>query len=405
MIWKICSLSDVCSVFNGSTPSRKNKEYWENGSINWFTIEDIRKFGRIINKTTQYVTEKALKETGLKLIPINSVLLCCTASVGEYAITKIPLTMNQQFNALIPNKNELLPEFLFYYCSTIKKKLISASGTTTFDFISAGKLKKIKISYPPLPIQEKIVAKLDKIFAEIDKATAAAEAYISNSESLFQAYLENIFNCNKNWTEYKLSQLCENFKQDIVDGPFGSNLKKKDFINEGIPILKIQNIKEGEILKKNINFVTYEKYNSIKRHSFIKGDIVMTKLGNPLGVSAIVNNFDYGLIVADLVRIRAKKVNTEFLCYQLNSRKIKNFINSQQKGSTRPRVTLKIIRELPINIPNKIDHQLHVLKSINYFIKQTRNIIQLSNSKIIELNKLKQSILRQAFNGELVKAA
>lgn len=299
---------------------------------------------------------------------------------------------------IIKTKPNIIPKYFYYFLFSANIKSLGYSRHYKL-------LKKLKLNLPPLPIQQKIVAKLDKIFAEIDKASTAAEAYIKNSETLFQAYLENIFNCNKNWTEHKLSQLCENFKQDIVDGPFGSNLKKKDFINEGIPILKIQNIKEGEILKKNINFVIYEKYNSLKRHSFIKGDIVMTKLGNPLGVSAIVNNFDYGLIVADLVRIRAKKINTEFLCYQLNSRKIKNFINSQQKGSTRPRVTLKIIRDLPINIPNKIDHQLHVLKSINDFIKQIKNIIQLSNSKIIELNKLKQSILLQAFNGELVKAA
>jgi type I restriction enzyme S subunit len=77
----------------------------------------------------------------------------------------------------------------------------------------------------------------------------------------------------------------------------------------------------------------------------------MTKLGAPLGASAIVEDGPDGIIVADLVRIRAKKVDTNYLCYHLNSPKTSDFINSMQKGTTRPRVTLSVVRELPIAVP------------------------------------------------------
>ena len=110
MSWITLELGEICDITNGSTPLRTNKEFWENGTINWFTIEDIRKFGREITQTTQFITEKALKDTSIKIVPINTVLLCCTASVGEYAIAKIPLTMNQQFNGLILKTDKVLPE-------------------------------------------------------------------------------------------------------------------------------------------------------------------------------------------------------------------------------------------------------------------------------------------------------
>ena len=116
-------------------------------------------------------------------------------------------------------------------------------------------------------------------------------------------------------------------------------------------MLKIQNIKPFAIELKKMDFVSAEKFEALRRHSFRNGDIVMTKLGSPLGVSAIVENLESGIIVADLVRIRAQRVDTRFLCYQLNSQQTADFINAQQKGTTRPRVTLSVVRELPILVP------------------------------------------------------
>lgn len=155
----------------------------------------------------------------------------------------------------------------------------------------------------------------------------------------------------KNWEVKKLYELCDNYKKDIVDGPFGSNLKRCDYISDGVPVLKIQNVKENYIDLKNMDYVSAEKFNKLRRHSYKSGDIVMTKLGKPLGLSAIVDILDEGLIVADLVRIRASKIDTKFLCYYLNSNKTRYYINSKQKGTTRPRIRLSIVREVLVPVP------------------------------------------------------
>lgn len=148
-----------------------------------------------------------------------------------------------------------------------------------------------------------------------------------------------------------LKDLCSNYKNDIVDGPFGSNLKRKDYLDNGIPVLKIQNIKAFNIVLKKMDYVSATKYEELKRHSYKTGDIIMTKLGLPLGVSAIVKDIDDGLIVADLVRIRTDKIDTKYLCYHLNSPETNDFINKQQKGTTRPRVRITVVRDLPIYTP------------------------------------------------------
>ena len=154
-----------------------------------------------------------------------------------------------------------------------------------------------------------------------------------------------------------LQSLCDDFKQDIVDGPFGSELKREDYIPEGIPVLKIQNVKPFAIELKKMDYVSAEKFHELRRHSFRRGDIVMTKLGSPLGVSAIVEDVEEGVIVADLVRVRAQQINTKYLCYHLNSQRTNDFINSMQKGTTRPRVTLSVVRELPIYAPPLAEQQ------------------------------------------------
>ena len=174
------------------------------------------------------------------------------------------------------------------------------------------------------------------------------------------------------WPVKPLSELCEDFKKDIVDGPFGSNLKREHYTEEGVPVLKIQNIKAFEIKLHKMDYVSEKKAEELKRHSFQKGDIIMTKLGNPLGVSAIVEDLDEGIIVADLVRIRAQKINTKFLCYQLNSPKIKAHINSLQKGTTRPRVRITIVRDIPIVVP-PMEEQQRIVSILDNALNKVEN--------------------------------
>ncbi|MEG0835738.1 MAG: N-6 DNA methylase, partial [Christensenellaceae bacterium] len=78
--WPMVELGEVCKIYNGSTPSRTENSYWENGNIPWFTIDDVRTQGRIITYTNQHITSQAVNETSVKILPKNTVLLCCTAS-------------------------------------------------------------------------------------------------------------------------------------------------------------------------------------------------------------------------------------------------------------------------------------------------------------------------------------
>jgi len=200
------------------------------------------------------------------------------------------------------------------------------------------------------------------------------------------------------WEIKRLEDLCEPGKQAIVDGPFGSNLKRSDYVDSGIPVLKIQNIKENVITLKKMDYVKPEKYQELVRHSFTQGDIVMTKLGDPLGVSAIVSDIPNGLIVADLVRIRASKVQTKFLCYQLNSPRIQKHINEQQKGTTRPRVNLAMIRELPIYTP-PIEEQYKIVELLEDHLSRLDAALADVMQAQMKATQFRRSLLQAGLQG------
>ena len=135
-----------------------------------------------------------MDETSVKLLPADSVLLCCTASVGEFSITRIPVTKNQQFNGLVvKDRRQIEPDILFHYAATLKEELLGLSGKTTIDFIPISRLRDVTIPVPPLAEQQRIVGVLDEAFAGLATAQANAENNLQNARALFESDLQSVF--------------------------------------------------------------------------------------------------------------------------------------------------------------------------------------------------------------------
>jgi restriction endonuclease S subunit len=195
---KIVKLGEVVNLFNGSTPSKTNKNYWENGDVPWFTVDDLRKQGKYITYTEKFITKLGLKESSISLIPENAVLLCCTASVGAIAINKIRLTTNQQFNALVvKNTDHLLVEYLYYWFLANMDTLKSLGRATTIDYVSMSKLRDMTLQLPSLEKQQLIVEKLDIAYAEIGILRSQIKTQLLYVDAIGESLLNNAFTQNE----------------------------------------------------------------------------------------------------------------------------------------------------------------------------------------------------------------
>ena len=215
-------------------------------------------------------------------------------------------------------------------------------------------------------------------------------------------YTKNNPQLPKDFEKKKLSELSTK-KDAVVSGPFGSNLKVSDYKTEGIPILRLQNIGKGYFIEKDIKYISEEKAEELKYHSFISGDIVLAKLGIPIGKTCIIpNHFKSGIITADIVRIRpdTKNVDYKYLEYFLNTDLSVAQLTKNISGATRPKVNLSNARDIEIPLP-PLPEQKRIVKKLDALSAKTKKLEAIYQQKIDDLEELKKSILQKAFNGEL----
>ncbi len=207
------------------------------------------------------------------------------------------------------------------------------------------------------------------------------------------------------WSWQPLQNLTANPKQDVVDGPFGSDLKASEYVASGVPIARLQNIDRNAFVTKNIKFLTPEKAADLARHEFRPNDILITKLGDPLGKACIVPAaIGTGVIVADLVRVRPdeSRIDRQYLTYAINSPSIIRQFELHTKGTTRPRVNLSVLRQLPIPVaPREMQREI-VAELEKQFSRLDEAVANLQRVKA-NLKRYKASVLKAAVEGRLVE--
>ena len=162
--WEVVKLKDIFNVKTGTTPSTKIKEYWENGTENWFTPEDFNKgkSGMFLRSSKRKITNKAIKEKNLNVLKEGSILISTRAPVGYVALLKEKGTFNQGCKGLEAKKN-VNNLFYVYYLFSNKKKLEELSGGSTFKELSKSALENLKIPLLPLEEQKAIAERLKNI--------------------------------------------------------------------------------------------------------------------------------------------------------------------------------------------------------------------------------------------------
>ena len=400
--WKTEPLGELCDIRNGSTPSKGNPAFWDGGTIPWFTIDDMREQGREISHTRQKITKSALSETSVKLLPEDSVLLCCTASVGEFAITRIPLTTNQQFNGLVvKNRNQLDPNFLFHYASTLKDELLGLSGKTTIDFIPISRLRDVAVPVPPLAEQQRIVGLLDEAFEGIATAKANAEKNLQNARALFESHLQSVFTQRgPGWVETTFEELIES---NIIGLTKNSREQAED---KAWPYVKMNNITRDNRFDFSRFTCVDATAEEVSKFSLKDGDFLFnTRNSHELvGKSCIYesDSNDAVLYNNNIMRVRFQRgIDARFVLLAFSSKGVADELNALKSGTTNvSAIYFKDLKSLVIPVP-PIAEQKKIAAKLDALAEETQNLARLYERKLAALEALKKSLLHQAFTGEL----
>lgn len=407
--WELKKISDLYDV---TSSKRVHKSDWTTYGIPFYRAREIVKLarnGKVDNDL--FISEELYKEfISIKGAPKKGDLLVSgVGTIGKcYVVKDGDKLYFKDASVLWYRKlDETNSDYIEYAFKSdyIINQIMENSMGATVGTLTISRAKNTNIPVPSFDMQKQIVAILDEAFQAIDIVKENTEKNLANSKELFQSRLNEIFSQKgEGWKEKKLEELSKH-KKAIVSGPFGSNLKVSDYRDSGVPIIRLQNIGKGHFIEKNIKYIEESKAEELKSHSFEIGDIVLAKLGIPIGKTCIIpNNFTDGIILADIVRIRPDKnvVNYQFLEYFLNTSLSVSQLTKNISGATRPRVNLSNVRSIVAPIP-PLEEQNKIVLEINHLENNTKKLEKHYQQRLNSLEELKKSIFQKAFNGELVK--
>lgn len=284
--------------------------------------------------------------------------------------------------------------FLIFNQDFISKKLFKGA---TIKHLQKEDFRNIKIPLPSFSEQKRIVKILDEVFERIEKAKENAEKNLKNSKELFESYLQSVFaNPGKDWEEKKLGEICS-----FVRGPFGGSLKKSIFKKGGYVVYEQQHAIYNQFNDVRY-FIDEKKFDEMKRFELNSGDLIMSCSGTMGKIAVAPDDLKRGIINQALLKLSPNKnIFNVFLKYWMESRVFQDDLKIYTKGAAiKNVVSVKILKEIQIILP-KIEEQKSIVKKLDILSEQTKKLEAIYQKKLTDLEELKKSVLKKAFDGEL----
>ena len=351
LIQKLCPngveykrIDEICIVQNGYTPSKKNNDFWEDGDIPWFRMEDIRQNGRELENAIQHITSLGVRGS---VFPANSLIFATTATVGEHALIKVPFVCNQQLTHIHINdeySNAIEIRYLFHYAFKIDEMCKNnTKGGSTLPAVDLNKFKSFKIAIPPLEVQREIVRILDYFTL----LTAELTAELTARKKQYEFYRDELLKGDSQIPMITLGEIATDIYR-------GSGIKRDEVTEDGIPCVRY-----GEIYTQyNTWFDKCASHTQLECISnpkyFEHGDILFAITGESvedIAKSIAYIGHDKCLAGGDIVVMKHEQ-NPRYLAHVLNTSMSRE---QKRKGKVKSKVVhsnVSSIAQIIIPLPS-----------------------------------------------------
>ena len=393
MNWKKEPLGKICKTTSGGTPSRKNQSYYQNGTIPWVKSGELE--NNIITTSEEFITEEGLLNSSAKIFPAGTLLIALYgATIGKLAFLGIDAATNQAVCGIFQNENVSL-KYLYYYLLFQRPNLIKQGVGGAQPNISQTILKKLEISYPDsITEQQRIIARIEELFSELDKAVDTLKTTKEQLEVYRQAVLVDAFRVATNSTHLKIGYVCAK----IVDCPHSTPKWEKN----GKLCLRTTNFKRGYLDLQSPNYVSEETFNDRNRRIIPQpGDVLYSREGSVLGIACTIPSNVYPCLGQRMMLLRSgEKLNNRYLMHYLNSPMVTNHVIATKGGTGSPHINVGDIKEFQIPIPS-LEEQSNIVRQIEEQLSSCDNIEKTVDAILAQVDAMRQSILKQAFEGTL----
>ncbi|MCD8402764.1 restriction endonuclease subunit S [Tenacibaculum finnmarkense] len=386
--WVDTELMNLCSVYTG----KKDANFaTKSGEYNFFTCA----YKPLKSDSYSF-------EGDVLILPGNGV------NVGEVFYFSGKFEAYQR--TYIINDIKIDPRYLFYHFSRFWRELGSLKqfGSAT-NYIKIGNFKDYKVQFPPLAEQQRIVAKLDTLFGSLD----ALKIRLNNIPQLIKNFKQAVLTqavTGKITQEWRVGKELEDtlFNVDLnnylTDIKYGTS-KKSDYDIDGMPILRIPNIKNGEIDTSDLKFSILDE-KEYQKVLLKKGDILIIRSNGSVsivGKTAIIKNDKEFGYAGYLIRLRTSdNLNSKYLNYILSSPSLRKQIEEKARSTSGVNnINTTEIKELKINVFD-IKEQTEIVKRVENLFSKADAIENQYKTLKEKIERLPQAILAKAFKGELV---
>ena len=420
--WAGTKLADIGRWSSGGTPSRGRPDYFGQGTP-WVKSGDLP--DGLIIRTEEQITDLGLKNSSAKLMPAGTISMALYgATIGKLGLLTFRAATNQACANVVPNKEVIDPQYLFFYLMSERRILIDKGQGGAQPNISQEIVKTHPIVLAPLNEQRRIVAKLERVLSRVD----AAQARLATIPGILKRFRQSVLAaaCSgrlttdwraknptltaslndrlspgnglpESWSE----QL---FSDSIADSFYGPRFSKESYALRGVPTIRTTDMGFDGSIAINDSPCLQLSNTELEKYCLQHGDLLVTRTGATIGKCALYDkSLGPAIPSAYLIRFRLKTdvIAPKFALFSFMSPTGQSLLVGGSTAVAQPNVNATTISQFVLAVP-PLDEQQEIVRRVETLFKTADALEARYRKAKTHVDKLTQSILAKAFRGELV---
>lgn len=392
--WCWTTIKNVATVVTGGTPAKNNSDYY-GGEFPFFKPADLDA-GRHVSEASEYLSD--LGKSVSRIIPAQATAVCCIGSIGKCGFLDVEGATNQQINSAIPYFNAL---YQYFYMNTefFTNQLRNSASATTIAIVNKTKMESCYYPLAPLAEQQRIVDRIESLFAKLDEAKEKTQTVVDSFETRKSAILHKAFTgeLTAKWREEHGVSI-DNWKTTRFDSVAAIRSNLVDPAEyQSFPHIAPDNIEKKTGVLLEYHTIAEDGVTSGK-HRFYSGQILYSKI-RPYLSKAVVVDFD-GLCSADMYPIEAYQ-NARCLWYYMLSDEFLLQASTAGSRSVLPKINQKELSALTLHLPTNDREQEEIARILDELFDKEQQTKEAAEVVLDQIDLMKKSILARAFRGEL----